>query len=265
MKQYIDELRPAGMVYRNPKSAWCSPSLIVINKQEAGAFRMTVDVRAVNAQTEHLFWPMPVLEVILGHLVGSRVFFSLDFFKGYWQFLLAEASQELISFITDERVFTPTRVLMGGSDSVAYCQSTVPEMFEDVLYKGLLVWLDDLLEYEKTEAGLLSLLEKVLVRCAEKGLKLNPKKCAFFQQEAVWCGKVVSADGIRHEPARVSALQGLPPPVTGGNLLRFVCAVNWMRLSISARNRIVKPLRRRLSACIRRLKVGRSARQPAYI
>ena len=71
---------------------------------------------------------------------------------------------------------------MGGSDSVAYCQSTVQEMLEDVLYKGLLVWLDDLLGYEKTEAGLLQLLAKVLERCAQKGLKLNPKKCAFFQK-----------------------------------------------------------------------------------
>jgi hypothetical protein len=90
------------------------------------------------------------------------------------------------------------------------------------------------------------LLEKVLVRCTEKGLKLNPKKCAFFQQEALWCGKIVSADGIRHDPARVSAQQDLPPPVTGGDLLQFVCAVNWMRLSIPAHNRIVEPLREAL-------------------
>jgi hypothetical protein len=74
MREHVEELRAAGMVYRNRKSAWCSPPLIV-RKQEAGAFRMTVDVRAVNAQTERLVGPMPALEVVLSHLLGARVFF----------------------------------------------------------------------------------------------------------------------------------------------------------------------------------------------
>ena len=53
MRKHVEELRAAGMCFRNPKSAWCSPPLVV-KKQEAGALRMTVDVRAVNAQTERL-------------------------------------------------------------------------------------------------------------------------------------------------------------------------------------------------------------------
>lgn len=199
-----------------------------------------------------------------GHLFGARVFFSLDCFKGHWQFLLAHACQEYFSFLTDEGVFTPTRVLMGGSDSVAYCQRTVQEMFHDVLYNGLLVWLDDLLGYEKTEAGLLTLLRKVLERCKDKGLKLNPKKCTFYQTEALRCGKVVSAEGIQHNPAQVSALQDLPPPGTGADLLQCVCAVNWMRLSIPAHNRIVEPLRQALERVYQSAQ-GRTKRKAAGV
>ncbi|KAE9127378.1 hypothetical protein PF010_g4917 [Phytophthora fragariae] len=79
----------------------------------------------------------------------------------------------------DMGVFTPTQVLVGGTDRVAYCQATVQEMFDEILHKDLLIWLDDLLGYHKTEVGLLTLLEKVLEVCAQKALKLNynPKKC----------------------------------------------------------------------------------------
>ncbi|KAE9040931.1 hypothetical protein PR001_g6858 [Phytophthora rubi] len=81
----------------------------------------------------------------------------------------------------DMGVFTPTQVLVGGTDRVAYCQATVQEMFDEILHKDLLIWLDDLLGYHKTEVevGLLTLLEKVLEVCAQKVLKLNynPKKC----------------------------------------------------------------------------------------
>ena len=225
MKTHVAELVKAGLVFRNPRSRWCSPPLIV-KKPEANEFRMTVDVRAVNAQTERMVWPMPMLEVILDHVAGAQLFFSLDFFKGYWQFLLDEGSQELFSFLTDEGVYTPTRVLMGGSDSVAYCQSTVQDMFGDFLYQGLLIWLDDLLGYEKTEDGLLELLQKVLQVCEEKGLKLNPKKCSFYKKEAKWCGRIISSDGVFHDPERIKALQELPAPQTGKDLQQFVCVLN---------------------------------------
>jgi hypothetical protein len=112
MLDHVAELERAGLVYKNTRSRWCSPPLIV-RKPEANDFRMTVDVRAVNAQTERMVWPMPMLEVVLDHLDGAAVFFSLDFFKGYWQFKLAEESQEMFSFLTDQGVYTPTRVLMG--------------------------------------------------------------------------------------------------------------------------------------------------------
>ena len=65
------------------------------------------------------------------------VVFLLDFFKGYWQFLLHKDCQEMFSFLTDTGVYTSERVMQGASDSVAYCQSTVQEMFKDILYKGV--------------------------------------------------------------------------------------------------------------------------------
>nr|CCA19034.1 AlNc14C62G4491 [Albugo laibachii Nc14] len=48
-------------------------------------------------------------------------------------------------------VYTPTRVLMGGSDSVAYCKSSVQPLFEDLLYNALLVWIDNLLGHAKSD------------------------------------------------------------------------------------------------------------------
>ncbi|ETV90041.1 hypothetical protein H310_15126 [Aphanomyces invadans] len=205
----------AGLCYRNPRSKWCSVPLIV-KKPDANNFRMTVDVRPVNAQTERIIWPMPMLKVIVDHLAGAEVFFSLDFFKGYWQFALDKASQEIFSFLTDTGIYTPTRVLMGGTDNVQ-------EMFATELYKSLLIWLDDLLGYEKTKEGLLAALERVLEICHQRGLKLNPKK-------------------FKHDPDRLKALQDLKMPVTGQDLQQFICAMNWMRMSIPRYNVIVQPM-----------------------
>jgi hypothetical protein len=130
----------------------------------------------------------------------------------------------------------------GGTNSVAYVQSTVQEMFAEVFNNGLLIWIDDLLGYENTDEWLLVLLCKVLTICAEKGLKLKPKKCSFYMQEALWCGRLVSDAGVRHNPARVDALTNLPRPTTDQELQQFICALNWMRNSIPAYNKVVDPL-----------------------
>jgi hypothetical protein len=53
MDSHVDQLEKAGLVYKNTRSRWCSSPLIV-RKPDANAFRMTVDVRAVNAQTDRM-------------------------------------------------------------------------------------------------------------------------------------------------------------------------------------------------------------------
>ncbi|KAF0776066.1 hypothetical protein AaE_000234, partial [Aphanomyces astaci] len=102
-------------------------------------------------------------------------------------------------------------------------------MFADLLFKGLLAWLDDMLGYAETPEDL---LDHVLTICSSFGLKLNPKKYDFFLTKAVWCGKVVSTEGVYHSPTRIQGLCALAPPATAADLQQFVCATNWMRSSI---------------------------------
>ncbi|ETW06575.1 hypothetical protein H310_02792 [Aphanomyces invadans] len=116
-------------------------------KPDANNFRMTVDV---------------------------QVFFTLDFFKGYWQFALVKTSQEMFSFLTDTGVYTPTRVLMGGTASVAR-----------------FAWIREV---------------------QERGHKLNPKKCRFYETEARWCGRIVSSAGVKYDHERIKALKELKMP-----------------------------------------------------
>jgi hypothetical protein len=170
------------------------------------------------------------------------VFFILDFFKGYWQLPLHPSCQEMFSFLTDLGVYTPTRVLLGGSDSVAYCQAAVQVIFQDLLYRGLLTWVDDLLGYVEDEGKLLSLLEVVLETCQKTGLKPNPSKCDFFKKSVKWCDCIIDAKGVTDDPNRIRALTEMPDPVTVQDLQQFLCAANWMRASIPAYNVIVRPL-----------------------
>ncbi|KAF0728909.1 hypothetical protein AaE_009417, partial [Aphanomyces astaci] len=105
--------------------------------KEVGDLRMTIDSRPINACTE----PMPNLDSAMVCLVGTNVYFTLDWTKGYWQLPLHVDSQMYFSFMTPFGVYTLTRVLMGQTDAVAYCQSVVHQMFGALLFRGMLAWL----------------------------------------------------------------------------------------------------------------------------
>jgi hypothetical protein len=90
----------------------------------------------------------------------------------------------------------------------------------------------------------MDLLEYVLERCEQYGLKLNPSKCEFYTTSVVWCSKVISADGIGHDPKRLQGLIDLEPPTNAQELQQFVCALNWMRQSLPNYNEMVAPLTR---------------------
>ncbi|ETW00892.1 hypothetical protein H310_06555, partial [Aphanomyces invadans] len=111
--------------------------------------------------------PMPNLDTAMVVLVGTSVHFTLDWTNG------------------------------GQTEAVSFCQSAPHQMFGELLFRGLLAWLDDLLGAATTPNESVRLLEHVLEICASLELKLHPKKCAFFLQEAEWCGKVISSVGSR--------------------------------------------------------------------
>jgi transposase InsO family protein len=129
-------------------------------------------------------------------------------------------------------MLTPTRVPMGSTDAVAYCQGVVEEVLGELIGQGIIAWLDDILGYAADETALMKLLRRVLEKCAQYGLKLHAKKCFLFKKEVTWCGKVVSAAGVSHCPKRVQGMVDMQSPTTAGELQQLLCALNWMRQSI---------------------------------
>lgn len=240
LQRHTATLHDAGLIRRNPNSAWMSPPFLV--KKANGDYRMTVDLRGVNMVTVTPQWPMPILEVAFDKLTGAKYFFTIDFFKGYWQFPLHSDSQECMSFCTDTDVWTPNRVLQGSAGAVSYFQSSVQHIMGPLFNNGILIWLDDILGYHDSIDGLLQLLENLLQRCTDYGLKLNPNKCKVFSTSIVWCGRLISPAGITFQPSRISALTSMSSPQTGADLQQFLCAMNWMRSAIPDFNRVIAPL-----------------------
>ncbi|KAE8905997.1 hypothetical protein PF003_g10101 [Phytophthora fragariae] len=249
LREFNEELVRLGWVYENASSRWACPAL-PIKKPGKDEFRQKNDYRPLNSDTEPIAGVMPILQVITEHVRGMCFFGLFDFITSFWQLPLAKASQELLSYMTDAKVYTPTRVPQGCCDAALHFQVTMENCFKKLLYKHLLIWIDDLLLYAEDVDTYLEKLEELFSLMNEFGLKLSAAKSSLFQRSVKWCGKIIDGDGVRHDPARIETLRAIPLPTTAGDLQQFLCACNWMRDSLVGYASHVKPLQQRLDVTL---------------
>jgi hypothetical protein len=176
------------------------------------------------------------------HLEKAAWFSSLDTFKGFWQFPLAEESQEVYSFLTELGVFTLKRLIQGSTDSAHAFQASMMVVFEDTLYICVLIWIDDVMVDTRSFEDLLTRLEEVFQRFRKFNVKLNLQKTDLCTKEITWCGRKISVKGIKFDPEMIESLLSLPEPENAANLQKFLCGANWIRSSIPEYAMEVAPL-----------------------
>jgi len=64
--------------------------------------------------------------------------------------------------------------------------------------KFVVIYLDDLPMFSKSDAEHLIHLKQTFKKCQNFGLSLNPKKSHFAMQEGKLLGHIVSRDGIKN-------------------------------------------------------------------
>ncbi|XP_064458842.1 uncharacterized protein K02A2.6-like [Ornithodoros turicata] len=73
-------------------------------------------------------------------------------------------------------------------------------------------YLDDIIVTGTTLEHHLSNLAKVFQCLSDFGFTLKKEKCAFFKQEVEYLGQIVSKEGFRPSPKKISAILNMPEP-----------------------------------------------------
>ena len=68
-------------------------------------------------------------------------------------------------------------------------------------------------------------------------------KLVLFAGEVKWCGNVYSGHSVKHDPECIRGLVEMRQSDTIGELMQFLQAAKWMRLSLPNMAEVVAPLR----------------------
>ena len=124
----------------------------------------------------------------------------LDGFSRYNQILVKEEDRYKTMFTTKWGIMAYQKMSFGFSNSSATFQKAMDKAFLTLMYRFVLVYLDDITIFSKNASNHFQHLRVIFERCREYGILLNPKKSVFSVHEGKLLGFIVSKEGVTIEP-----------------------------------------------------------------
>ncbi|XP_051155402.1 uncharacterized protein LOC127277975 [Leptopilina boulardi] len=248
-KKFIDS-ETREMLAQNviePVTTDYSAAIVVVPKP-GGGYRLCLDYRPVNDQTEDAPQSLPRIHEILKHIGTSKIFSTLDFKSGYWQIPMAPESKKYTAFSTPDGGQYQFRVMPFGLKNA-------PGTFQNLMRKVLasfwgefcIAYLDDIIIFSDTWKNHLRHVALVLERILTFGLTCTPAKCRFGQGSLPYLGHVVTADGNTAQTRHIDAIQNATPPTNRKKLASFLGTCNWLMEYVPRYADLTAPLTNLLS------------------
>ena len=136
----------------------------------------------------------------------------LDGFSRYNQVAVHLEDREKFAFTTPWGTFMYDRMPFGLMNAGATFQRAMDIEFIEEKDKFVVIYLDDITVFSKSDFEHLIHLKLVFLKCRKFGISLNPKKSLFSLEQGKLLGHIVCADGVKIDPARVEAILKLTIP-----------------------------------------------------
>ena len=239
LKAQLDELLEKKFIQPSA-SPYGAPVLFA--KKKNGKLRLCVDYRALNDQTVKNKYPIPRTDDLLDQLQGARYFTSLDLTSGYHQIPIRPEDRCKTAFRTRYGSFEFLVMPFGLTNAPATFQAWMNTILGPYLDSFVIVYLDDILIYSKTEEEHEKHVEMVLDTLSKNKAFLQLSKCTFFQERVKFLGYELSPEGISTDKDLVSKILDFPAPETKTNVRSFLGAVGFYRRFIKDFASIAAPL-----------------------
>lgn len=130
----------------------------------------------------------------------------------------------------------------GLCNAPATFERVMEQILGELLYKVCLVYLDDIIIFGKSFEEMLLNCRMIFRRLKEINLKVNPKKCVFFNKEIKYLGHVISAEGITTDPQKINAVKDWPIPQNKKHLKSFLGYCSYYRRFVKDFSSLAKHL-----------------------
>ncbi|KAL0558819.1 hypothetical protein IC582_003401 [Cucumis melo] len=239
LKVQLQELLDKGFI-RPSVSPWGAPVLFV--KKKDGSMRLCIDYRELNKVTVKNRYPLPRIDDLFDQLQGATVFSKIDLRSGYHQLRIKDEDVPKTAFRSRYGHYEFIVMSFGLTNAPAVFMDLMNRVFREFLDTFVIVFIDDILIYSKTEAEHEEHLRMVLQTLRDNKLYAKFSKCEFWLTQVSFLGHVVSKDGVSVDPAKIEAVTGWTRPSTVSEVRSFLGLAGYYRRFVENFSRIATPL-----------------------
>jgi hypothetical protein len=174
---------------------------------------MCVDYQSLNDVTIKNKYPLPRIKDLFDQLKGASVFSKIDLRSGYHQLKIRESNIPKTAFRTRYGLYEYTVMSFELTNAPAYFMYLMNKVFMKYLDKFIVVFIDDILIFSKTEEEHEKHLRMVLEKLRSNQLYAKFSKCEFWLTEVAFLRHVISTGGISVDPSKVQDVLNWMPPM----------------------------------------------------
>ena len=130
----------------------------------------------------------------------------------------------------------------GLTNAPATFMRLMNSIFHEYLDKFVIIYIEDILIYSKTDEEHDEHLRLVLTKLREHRLYAKFSKCEFWLKELVFLGHVVSAYGVSVIPDKIQSILDGPTPKSVKDIRNFLGLAGYYRRFIEGFSKIAKAL-----------------------
>uniref|UniRef100_A0A669B648 ribonuclease H n=1 Tax=Oreochromis niloticus TaxID=8128 RepID=A0A669B648_ORENI len=227
----IEGLLQVGVL--EPSYAHWNTPILSVEKQGTGKYRMTHDLRAINAILRTDTVPVPNPYTALTALKWDQKWFTcIDLANAFFCLPLHESLRDIFSFTYRGRKFRYTRLPQGFALSPGIFNQVLKEALSPCqLPEGctLIQYVDDLLIAAQSAAACTAASLVALNRLAECGFKVSKEKLQLVRPEVTFLGWVIAHKSVGLMNTHRDQILTHPKPRTVKELLSFLGLTGYSR------------------------------------
>lgn len=194
-----------------------------------GSLRVAIDYRRLNEITITDSMPLPRINDLIQSVEGSVYFALFDLRQGFWQIPLALRSRPCTAFRTHRSLYEFNVMPFGLKNAPGTFQRWTDDMFRDLRYTGVLVYIDDLLVHAATQEEFLDLLEVVFGRLAFYRAQVKMSKSLIAPKIVKYLGHYIEGGKRRSDPQKAERLKHIQQPTNVKGIQRILGSFGYYR------------------------------------
>jgi hypothetical protein len=154
-----------------------SAPILFVPKAHGRGLRLCVDYRGINKITIANRYPLPIMAELQDRVRGSKIFTKIDLKNGYPLIRIKEGDAWETGFRCRYGLYEFLVMAFGFINVPASFQDMMNHILKDLLDKGVVIYIDDILIYAKNSEQHDKLVEEILERLAKNDLVISLEKC----------------------------------------------------------------------------------------